>query len=65
MPSSPPSVRPVLAALLTVLLLTSSALVSGPVTLMPAAHAEAGALTNPAPRAPAATARPISNESFG
>lgn len=54
MPSSPPSVRPVLAALLTVLLLTSSALVSGPVTLMPAAHAEAGALTNPAPRAPAA-----------
>src|SRR5699024_8472723 len=30
MPSSPPSVRPVLAALLTVLLLTASALVSGP-----------------------------------
>ena len=54
MPSSPPSVRPVLAALLTVLLLTSSALVSGPATLMPAAHAEAGALTNPAPRAPSA-----------
>ena len=51
MPSSPPSVRPVLAALLTVLLLTASALVSGPATLMPAAHAEKPA---PAPQAPSA-----------
>src|SRR5699024_2327261 len=51
MPSSPPSVRPVLAALLTVLLLTASALVSGPATLVPAARAENPA---PAPQAPSA-----------
>ncbi|WP_394216725.1 DUF6049 family protein [Brachybacterium vulturis] len=54
MPSSPPSVRPMLAALLTVLLLTSSVLVSGPATLLPAAHAAPGALTELTPRVPSA-----------
>lgn len=39
MPSFPPSVRPVLAALLTALFLASSVLVSGSATLIPAAHA--------------------------
>jgi hypothetical protein len=48
MPSSPPSVRPVLAALLAALLMASSVLVSGPATLMPAAQA--------APAAPPETA---------
>src|SRR5699024_696747 len=51
MPSSQPSVRPVLAALLTVVLLTAAALVSGPATLVPAARAENPA---PAPQAPSA-----------
>ena len=48
MPSFPPSVRPVLAALLTALVMASSVLVSGPATLIPAAHA--------APPAPSADA---------
>ncbi|WP_345075890.1 DUF6049 family protein [Brachybacterium paraconglomeratum] len=39
MPSFPPSVRPVLAALLTALVVASSVLVSGSATLLPAAHA--------------------------
>lgn len=52
MPSSPPSVRPVLAALLTALLLASSVLVSGSATLLPAAHAEVGGPSAQAPAAP-------------
>ncbi|MFC7464140.1 DUF6049 family protein [Brachybacterium sp. GCM10030252] len=52
MPSSPPLVRPILAALLAVLLLTSSALVSGPATLLPAADAAGPAGTGPSPEAP-------------
>jgi len=39
MPSSLPAARPVLAALLTVLVVASSVLVSGPATLLPAAQA--------------------------
>lgn len=62
MPSSPPSVRPVLAALLTALLLASSVLVSGSATLLPAAHAEAGDRTPLTPSAPppAAEEAPVS-----
>jgi hypothetical protein len=48
MPSSLPAVRPVLAALLTVLVVASSVLVSGPSTLIPAA----GAAAQDAPAAP-------------
>ena len=53
MPLSPPSVRPVLAALLTVLLLASSVLVSGSATLLP------GALAAPAPQPGAPADAPL------
>ncbi|MGP9536706.1 DUF6049 family protein [Brachybacterium sp. AOP43-C2-M15] len=55
MPSSPPSVRPVLAALLTALVMASSVLVSGPATLVPAARADGGAVPAGAPAAPPET----------
>lgn len=57
MPSSPQSVRPVLAALLTALLMASSVLVSGSATLLagaPAAAATTGADVPAAPVEPAA-----------
>lgn len=49
MPSFPPSVRPVLAALLTALLLVSSVLVSGSATLVAPAHAAPAAPDEDAP----------------
>lgn len=52
MPSSLPAARPVLAALLTVLVIASSVLVSGPATLLPAAQA-APAASPSAPPVPA------------
>lgn len=56
MPSSSPFVRPVLAALLTVLLLAASALVSGPATLLPTASAAPGPAAPRVPSAPPPTA---------
>jgi hypothetical protein len=50
MPSSLPAVRPALTALLTVLLLASSVLVSAPTAMLPAAHAA----PSEAPGAPSA-----------
>ncbi|WP_193106318.1 DUF6049 family protein [Brachybacterium sp. FME24] len=52
MPSSPLPVRPVLAALLTALLMASSVLVGGPATLLPAARAAGGEAVSAAPAAP-------------
>lgn len=57
MPSFPPSVRPVLAALLTALVMASSVLVSGSATLMAPAHATPGNSAAAAPVAPADPAR--------
>ncbi|WP_422116051.1 DUF6049 family protein [Brachybacterium sp. UNK5269] len=53
MPSFPLSVRPVLAALLTALLLASSVLVSAGLDLFPAARAAVGSPVGNAPAAPA------------
>lgn len=55
MPSFPLSVRPVLAALLTALVMASSVLVSGSSTLIPAAHAAPAPPAAPAPAAPPGT----------
>ena len=51
MPSSLPAVRPALTALLTVLVVASSALVSAPATQLPAAQA-VGAEAPASPSAP-------------
>lgn len=52
MPSSPLSVRPVLAALLTALVIASSVLVGAPATLLPAAHGAGGMQGGETPAAP-------------
>ena len=52
MPSSPPSVRPVLAALLTALVIASTVLVSAPPATASPAHTASGSLGAGSPAAP-------------
>src|SRR5699024_8765061 len=52
MPSSPPSVRPVLAALLTALVIASTVLVSAPPATASPAHTASGSLGAASPAAP-------------